>query len=430
VKNFNVLCAAIALSALTGCYPVKQYQSNIVGVVPPTPNSTGVIPLAFVEFDDNGQLFSHAQLDNTVQAMERLKAACPSGFTAVLFIHGWKNNASPDANNVAGFEAFLRQVYPQVKEGAQRYGCADPLIGIYIGWRGARVRVGANFSYWNGSNAAVRAGGPGLEEALYRIMRTARPSQSEESNLILIGHSFGGRVLEKVMTPYLETEILNELRHESYHGGAMSFPLPTLTVLLNEAAPATDAKQFLDFLKNHQVTYTDGEKRLPLFLSITSDGDWATHILLPVGQAAARMQMKTRVYCTGNVEADRKSGCSGDQADPGVITNQSTYFTHSTANIPALYSHYFVQGDLGAALQCQEKDPAVMPVFSAGKYSYLVCATAGAWNQTPYWVSSLPVSIVPDHSDIFHPQLYETLMSFIQDRLQHRGQPPVIRAVQ
>jgi hypothetical protein len=419
--------AALAICALTGCYPVKQYQSNMVGLVPPAPNSkvTGPIPLGFVEFDDNGQIFSRAQLDNTVLEMKKLREACRDGFTAVLFIHGWKNNADPNSNNVAGFEAFLRQVYPEVIGGLKNE-CAKPLMGIYIGWRGARVRIGKNFSYWNGSNAAVRAGGLGLEEALYRIMRTARPSPKEESNLILIGHSFGGRVLEKVMTPYLENEILNELRHADYSGGAMNFPLPTLTVLLNEAAPATDAKQFLDFLKNHHVTYTADDKRFPLFLSITSDGDWANHILLPVGQGAARMQMKTRTYCTGNAEADRKSKCSGDPADPAVITSQSTYFTHSTATIPALYSHYFVSSP--AALRCQENDNPIGPSFTSGKESYLVCETSGAWNRTPYWVSSMPITIVPDHSDIFHPVLYETLMSFVRDRLRHEGHPPVVKA--
>jgi hypothetical protein len=201
----------------------------------------------------------------------------------------------------------------------------------------------------------------------------------------------------------------------------MRFPLPTLTVLLNEAAPATDAKQFLDFLKHHSVTYRAGDKSVPLFLSITSDGDWANHIFLPIGQTAARMQMKTRVYCTGNAEADKKSGCSGDPADPGVITNQSTYFTHSTASIPALYNHYFVKGAADSP-QCQEHDTEVVK-WKAVKDNYIFCETAGAWNQTPYWVSSMPISIVPDHSNIFRPELSQTLISFI--RQPREGQPVV-----
>jgi hypothetical protein len=195
----------------------------------------------------------------------------------------------------------------------------------------------------------------------------------------------------------------------------MKFPLPTLTVLLNEAAPATDAKQFLDFLKHHNVTYRSGDRNVPLFLSVTSDGDWANHIFLPIGQSAARLQMKTRVYCTGNAEADRKSGCSGDPADPPVITNQSTYFTHSTASIPALYNHYFVKG-LADPPQCHEHDTQIVK-WRAGKDDYVFCQTTGAWNQTPYWISSMPISIVPDHSDIFRPELSQTLINFIRHHM-------------
>jgi hypothetical protein len=420
------LLAAAAFCLLTSCYPVKQYQGNLVGLVPPTPQFNRTIPLGFVEFDDNGQLFSRAQLQNTVAQIRRLRDGCPDS-TVILFIHGWKNNAGADSNNVAGFEQFLRDFYADAthvdRQGSPKSGCIEPLMGIYIGWRGARTKVAANFSYWNGSNAAVRAGGLDLEDALFQIMCTARPTQAEKTNLILIGHSFGGRVLERVMTPYLETQILDELRNKTYSGGAMKFPLPTLTVLLNEAAPATDAKQFLDFLKHHNVTYRAGDRNVPLFLSITSDGDWANHIFLPIGQSAARLQMKTRVYCTGNAETDRKSGCSGDPADPAVITNQSTYFTHSTASIPALYNHYFVKGSNDAP-QCQNHDLEVVK-WRAVKDDYVFCQTAGAWNQTPYWVSSMPISIVPDHSDIFRPELSQTLISFIR---HHLAETPEIQA--
>ncbi len=262
--------AAVALCLLTACYPVKQYQSNLVGLVPPAPKFDHTVPLGFVEFDDNGQIFSRAQLDNTVERIVKLRRECADPYV-IVFIHGWKNNADKNSGNVAGFEQFLRDVYTDVTESdGNKSSCSVPVMGIYIGWRGARVKVGANFSYWNGSAAAVRAGGLDLEEALFRVMCTARPTQAEKTNLVLIGHSFGGRALERVMTPYLETQILDELRSANYRGGAMRFPLPTLTVLLNEAAPATDAKQFLDFLKHHSVTYRAGDKSVPLFLSITS----------------------------------------------------------------------------------------------------------------------------------------------------------------
>lgn len=52
---------------------------------------------------------------------------------------------------------------------------------------------------------------------------------------------------------------------------------------------------------------------------------------------------------------------------------------------------------------------------------YALCEISNAWNRTPYWVASLPVSIVPDHSDIFRPELFEFIKAFLPS-------PEVLRA--
>ncbi len=437
--------AVLAACVLTGCFPVKQYQSNRVAQFPLDPNASGPsgiqIPLGFIEFDDNGELFSREQLNNTIEKISALEKDNPAtGINVVVFIHGWKNNASNASNNVAGFEAFLRSIYNYPREGGAP---PPPLMGVYIGWRGARIRIAKDLSYWNGADATLRAAGPHLEEALYGIMRAVKPeerigslkapgSKTGASNLILIGHSFGGRVLEKVMTPYLETLILADDRHAApgcvaapsqVKGRDVSGPLPTLTVLLNEAAPATDAKQFLDFLKCHRIKNTVGpegqEKNYPLFLAITSDGDFANRVFLPIGQSAARLRMKTRPYCTGNAGSDGQSGCSGDPADPSVITNQSTYYTHTTASIPALYSHQTIK-----ASQCPDGAVLASGPWRVGQDDYVLCSIPGAWNGTPYWVASIPAAMVPDHSDIFHEGLYHMLQSLIAQRLQRPKDHP------
>jgi hypothetical protein len=443
MRTLVLLFCLATLSLLTGCYPVKQYQSNMVGQFPSIAShpDSPPIPLAFVEFDDNGELFSRAQLTNTIQSLTTLRQACGDRFNAVVFIHGWKNNADNSSPNVAGFEDFLRLVRNDVMSGVKPEemtpNCPSYLMGVYVGWRGARAKIAPDLTYWNATDAAVRAGGPALGEALFQIIRAVRPDENANSNLIVIGHSFGGRVLEKVMTPYLESLLLrddhhpagalcvshNDDPHATIHG-----PLPTLTVLLNEAAPATDAKQFLDFLKCHDVQFQKEGRNFPLFLSITSDGDWANHVFLPLGQSLARIKMKTRTYCTGNQQTDRNSGCSGDPADPGVITNQSTYYTHTTASIPALYSHYVWKTTPSQAPCKDPKDTPIGPGQIIGKDTYSMCAISGAWNQTPYWDADLPVAIVPDHTDIFHEQLYDLLKMFIQERLQNKGMPPKMTA--
>lgn len=450
--------ALLALLVLTmvepACYPVKAYHqaAPVMFLLDKPDEPDGPknphITLAYIEFDDNGEMYDQhlcapkddqckdhttlirPELEKTIAAIKQLESAPEgaNGVNYVLFIHGWKNNAD-NTNNVAGFQTFLRQIYDYYAHAATPGLATAPLMGIYIGWRGASVKVGQDLSYWFRSGATTRVAGPHLEEALYRIMRAVKGSPEDarlgintqpKSNLIFIGHSFGGRVLERAMTSYFENAMLAfDGAHiqgcEASDGGtpidAGKLPnLPDLTVLLNEAAPATDAKQFLEFLKCHQIVYKRNYPKAggdqgqlvdsPLFLSITSEGDAATSIALPIGQAAATwLTLKTRDY--------------GDAADPPEITNQSTYFTHSAANIPALHSHQVrLHG-------CDESETEIhLAVNNPDPYHFCQVPSDPKfglpyWNHTPYWIAQIPVAIVPDHSNIFRPQLFNFLQFFL-----------------
>ncbi len=48
--------------------------------------------LAFIEFDDQGELWSPSQLDSALAHLERLNAG--PGVALVVFVHGWNNDAS------------------------------------------------------------------------------------------------------------------------------------------------------------------------------------------------------------------------------------------------------------------------------------------------------------------------------------------------
>jgi hypothetical protein len=421
----------------TACYPVKAYH-----LADPTKPIANNITLSYIEFDDNGEMYDQladparkngplvrGELDAAIKNIQDLKASHKEGVNAVVFIHGWKNNAG-DSNNVAGFQRFLEQIYASYATTPD----PAPLIGIYIGWRGASTKIGKDLSYWDRTMAATRVAGPHLEEALYRIIRTVKGMPNEidtSSKLIMIGHSFGGRVLEKAMTSYYESMMLafdgnhvdgcvtpatSRVQRGTAAAGvgnlAGKVVIPDLTVLLNEAAPATDAKQFLEFLKCHGVDYRRENRDFPLFLSMTSDGDAATTIALPIGQAVASLQLKTREY---------------QPADPPEITNQSTYFLHSAANIPALYSHELSKS------ACRPGSEVFYTSVGGGYHLCEVPLPGNAkpdWNRTPYWIFHIPVSIVPDHSDIFHPELYGFLSYFFPPAAaMHKPSTPTIRSL-
>src|SRR5690242_10972242 len=88
--------------------------------------------LSFVEFDDFGEFFSRCQLDNALQAIAEAKAAArpdprsgKRGALVVIFVHGWKNNASDKTGNVWGFRESLRDLAKVTPEGW-------PVVGVYI----------------------------------------------------------------------------------------------------------------------------------------------------------------------------------------------------------------------------------------------------------------------------------------------------------
>lgn len=401
------------------------------------------VSLAYVEFDDNGELFDRNELDQAIHLVQDLEARTPSGIDVLVFVHGWKNDAD-NSGNVNGFQRFLKEVSRRRNPGRGPLASRRPLVGIYMAWRGAALKLGQDLTYWNRSLATTRVAGPHFEEALSRVIRAAKaPGAPAANTLIVIGHSFGGRILEHAITPYFETLLLQAggtdfgpcvppatVRPGSPIKGAW----PDLTVLLNEAAPATDAKAFLETLSCHDVTYQRGDGvNLPLILSFTSDGDSATGVALPGGQWLARSQLRLRTYTAPDPNAPWEG--------PAEIPDQTTYFTHSAAHIPALHSHELVSqsacsGQPAACAHAVVFDPSVGPIIRVGRdlnrqhgqrteavqYQYELLPVAARhdpahpapyWNHTPYWIFKIPIEIVPDHSDIFRNEVFDLLDFFL-----------------
>ncbi len=174
---------------------------------------------------------------------------------------------------------------------------------------------------------------------------------------------------------------------------------PDLTVLLNEAGPATEAKEFLNFLVHQDVEFADSQNvRHPLFLSLTSTGDSATHIIFPVGQFLGKHGLNTRKY---------------EEPDEFGETDQNHYFLHTTANSPRLVSHRVMPSD-SAPTECKA---TLYKDFQLGNKTYYICPSSSATNRTPYWVMQIPTEFVPDHSTVFKPELRVLLKAFMAPHL-------------
>jgi hypothetical protein len=395
---------------LAGCIPNKGYRTQLTNCDPakgPLPSTCAVqfvkstsasqpvdIPLAFIEFDDMGQAFKRGQMDAAEAVIhEEQKKFGEKNVVTIVFIHGWKNNASDDTGNVPGFRRFLQEF--QQKLGPVR------LVGVYFAWRGGvtNAAVIKELTYWNRRDTATYIPGSNMSEALFRVARAVKgPDYKGDSKLVVVGHSFGGLVLERTVDQHLTRRFVENT-------GGSFYPFADLIIFVNEAAAATESIQLLTMLKDKAP---NPPQRYPTIVSITSQGDLATKFILPVAQGASLFKKSLREYDPKVYDADVFG-----------IPNQKSYYLRSAAHIPELQSH--VVGNSADILAAYQRHGyTCASVVSAGgkRSNYYVVPIAGAKNDTPYWVMEMPVEIVPDHSNIFRVEFATLLQAFVLRQAQ------------
>ena len=85
----------LALLLVAACTKQQMYRP---GNIEKGPGYT----LGFVEFDDQGEPWAPAQAERVLEAIERANQS-PNGAFVIVFVHGWKNNASPEQEAKEGY---------------------------------------------------------------------------------------------------------------------------------------------------------------------------------------------------------------------------------------------------------------------------------------------------------------------------------------
>lgn len=413
-----------------------------------------------IEFDDQGELWRPKQLDDTLQLIAGASSRDPADpakdreALVVVFVHGWKNNASPmneAKKNLGSFKKVLAQLaLAEQARGAGENLRRRPVVGVYLSWPGSTLNVPVidNFSFFGRKNAAERVARVSFSHAIQRIVSWVKGSKSERrgnprSVIAVVGHSFGGLIVENTLlrTLTIETNDFSEFAAD-------------LAVLVNPANEAILARQFVHALKGappHHVEIGGRQVSAPLIVSVTSVGDGATGTVFPMAMAIKSTTKRMRSY---------------NQGEPG-IAKQRFYYTHTPGHSTApaqLYSHSLscpfspkAAGCIGADISSEEYENRLLSMAStllAGRktifpapavelgpcsrgietskgyecidrLSFMGPATGEIYtldrdersdNQTGYWILEMPVSIVPDHSEIFQSELASLLAAFIHLR--------------
>jgi hypothetical protein len=373
--------------------------------------------LAYAEFKDDGSAWDPLQTDRAVELIRQAKNDNNGAAVVLLYVHGWKNNANaappPERKDVEKFKTALDRVATMVSRPSQE-GRLPPLVGIFIGWRGDTIRAEPlrTLTLWPRRAVARQVGRHALFESMGRIVDAAKPRGDDRTRLILVGHSFGSRVLENAIDG-LDARQGKPGRMLAWHQelkngpAASSLPPPAdLVVFVNAATQSSISEKTIRRLQEtHHRLYgpgvtadscrddPGGERRLecrplPLYLAISSTGDLATRYLLPISNLIV-------------------------PPAPLPLRLRAAAFTGR------LRSHEAVEVECPPPVpyRCQPAG-SVDFCFEANRDEQRVCYQVrrkrGATNLTPFWVMTVDPRVVTDHGDIWNQNLLDLFSAILE----------------
>lgn len=374
----STLGMALAVAAIfSGCMPHKLYNARPDQYLQRLATDAGdsaAADLAIIEFDDHGVFWKRDQLEDTVSLIRRANEEASEGTLVLVYIHGWKNNADPNHEN-GSLERFRQTVLANAtRDRDDRPFATDRVVGVFLGWRGdsSNMPLQEQLTFWDRRQAGERVASIHMQETLLRIMQATK--ERAGSKCFIVGHSMGGMIIGKAISPSLTTLLLAE--------GRDGVRLPVdLVILQNPALEALATWQFIDILKRFQARLDlrsdDGSVQPadgPLIASITSVADSATGRAYPFGRTIASFGTKFR----------RDMG-------PGM-PSQHHLATRAVGHVDYLTSHraYLRDGEI-----ILERIP-------------------GAFNDTPFWVIEVSKDISKDHGDVGNPTYGRLIEKLIQ----------------
>jgi hypothetical protein len=524
-STLTLLSTIVVSCVLTGCVKNRPFQLNVpqpIGppvLAKPLPASAGDTDapaslgykVGIVEFDDMGELWDRCSLDEGNRhcqlrevlawvEKERVEAEREKAQpVTIVFVHGWHHNANPRDENLNNFQEKVYRLQHDA-DGLRAQCQSSPdgprcdttyaqrkvrFIGVYLAWRARTLKAPKHpaladpdyLAFFDRETTAMRASLVSMSETFLRLRAASESPEGAAyaSRFIIVGHSFGGLIVERVISDMLTQVIVGSADGGVASGGAGSIitcsdqtkgyrPLADLVILLNPASDGILTEQTIDMLKRahartcaNSTVSVSNELAPPLILSLTSAGDSATGFLYKIGHGISQIHMAFRDY--------RRCGdfCGTNPS------NQRTLYLHTAGHMPFFHNYCYLDGTLstGDPICDQEQEflghtptvaspaatageggriqtnPAAIPheeqvenlkVFQGSRSSpqitasgaqlgvqnlYRRCVTGAGtepdcnqnWNDTPYWILSVPSSLSKNHDDIWN----DTMSGFLGD---------------
>lgn len=373
---------------------------------------------AYIEFDEQGDFWDRRQFAGAVDLIRKAHQK----IILVIYAHGWENHSQSE--DVRRFNEMLLSRIAQ-SELVRERGYA--VLGVYIGWNGKLTHTRSRspllkipqgviqpFTFWGRKNAAGnRVAGTSATEAILTLARAAREENSA-SKVVMMGHSFGGLVMERAVAQAMMGALLFQNLEK---GGTKQVVLPAdLVVLLNSAAEAIYAKQFVDFFRSNPQKSSSREDRIdsdrPFIVSMTSEADWATGWLWTIGTGISNLFGSFREYKTedGNSFGQRQFRTQTPGHNQMLLSHDIVARPDLTSEVKDAFEENLVNPQSAArifATQKQRETPSTTKWWQ-------IRGRGNEYNDTPYWVVSAPKGISSGHNDVWNEKVVDTIAAIFR----------------
>ena len=444
----SVASIALALLAITACAPHTKYRTvhPELCISPiPTPSAECELHalqqlpsagganylLGFIEFDDQGQLWDRQQMRDVLAKLQT--EAASRELLMVVFVHGWKHSAAPGDANIETFRRVLAGLSETEAYLATTTGAPVRLVaGVYLGWRGGSVPVPylENLTFWDRKATAQKVGHGGVTEVMSRLediklAKDSAMSGKSRTRLVVVGHSFGGAVVQTALAQILENRLVQTVGPAGVQSDVAGFG--NLVVLIN---PAFEANLFTP-LSDMAAERTYFESQLPVMLVLTSEADAATRYAFPIGRWFSTFFEKERDYPRPSKVAGKTETINERDTNVRTVGHFEPYRTHRL--YPAAERK---REDLKAASAADSVQMFArtsddwahdMPGSKITFGDVVLERTANSAGRNPYIVTYVDGQLINDHNDIDDLRVIEFVKQLILISSHNEKQTAAIR---
>ena len=440
---------------------------------------SGVLPTScsFIEFDERGDYLDFWQHRHAYQKILSL-ARSGEPLTVVVYVHGWRH--SGQSHDVVAFNRFLKQL-----SAAEAHGQRPRRVhGVYLAWRGAALKhvvpsdaavaevtqayggdilspewrartilptfVLETFSYFERKSIPEhKFSGTQLSRSVFSCAFAAKRNAAD-CQVLLIGHSFGGLMVERTIQNATIGELTEAWPWGTERPSTLVNPLPFDTILIvNSAAPSIYAKQFQSYLAAHRQAMVDAgvpHANTPFVFSLTSERDLATGVTHPIANSLCfLLPTLRRIYFGSDFALERV----GDFAQ--VQIRQYYYYRHTPGHNPLLVNRFIepvpgstpptdvswrqVHRNLTEPKPDLSEFVTTLPDHTTRRWRIVFPPASGSeddrfshygsrrpvvWTEVPpgsghyrykdtaYWIMRCPKEIIKDHNDIWSQAAMDT----------------------